>query len=95
MATGVAVPSRQEAHDQASALTTHGELGWFYHVKTLGAVKAWPWGSLACQDFARSPVFSFAGGSHPPGYPGRPLPPGWYGPNGPPLWFLLFDATAW
>ena len=68
MATGVAVPSRQEAHDQASALTTHGELGWFYHVKTLGAVKAWPWGSLACQDFARSPVFSFAGGSHPPGY---------------------------
>ena len=47
MATGVAVPSRQEAHDQASALTTHGELGWFYHVKTLGAVKAEPWGSLS------------------------------------------------
>ena len=68
MATGVAVPSRQEAHDQASALTTHGELGWFYHVKTLGAVKAWPWGSLAFRDFARLPVFSFAGGSHPPGY---------------------------
>ena len=58
MATGVAVPSKQEAHDQASALTTHRELGWFYHVKTLGAVKAWPWGSL--------PVFSFSAGSHPP-----------------------------
>ena len=58
MATGVAVPSRQEAHDQASALTTHGELGWFYHVKTLGAVKAEPWGSLS--------VFSFSAGSLPP-----------------------------
>ena len=57
MATGVAVPSKQEAHDQASALTTHRELGWFYHVKTLGAVKAQPWGSLS--------VFNFAGGSHP------------------------------
>ena len=46
MATGVAVPSKQEAHDQASALTTHGELGWFYHVKTLGAVKAWHGGAM-------------------------------------------------
>ena len=55
MATGVAVPSKQEAHDQASALTTHRELGWFYHVKTLGAVKAYPWGSY--------PGFSFQAGA--------------------------------
>ena len=45
MATGVAVPTKRDAHAQASAPTTHRELGWFYHMQTFGAVKAWPWGS--------------------------------------------------
>ena len=66
MATGVAVPSKQEAHDQASALTTHRELGWFYHVKTLGAVEAWPWGSLS--------VFSVSTGASAHGYESRATP---------------------
>ena len=66
MATGVAVPSKQEAHDQASALTTHGELGWFYHVKTLGAVKAWHGGAMPPRYSGSLSVFSVSAGSHPP-----------------------------
>jgi len=42
VATGVAVPTKQDAHAQLSALTTHRELGWFYHLKTLGVVKVRP-----------------------------------------------------
>ena len=45
MATGIAVPTKQDAHAQASAPTTHRELGWFYHMKTFGAVKVRPWGT--------------------------------------------------
>ena len=56
MATGVAVPTKRDAHAQASAPTTHRELGWFYHMQTFGAVKAWPWGSSAFSGGAASSI---------------------------------------
>ena len=53
MATGVAVPTKRDAHAQASAPTTHRELGWFYHMKTFGKLPM-AWG-----------LSSFSGGAEP------------------------------
>ena len=57
VATGVAVRAGRRPRPGIRADDAR-ELGWFYRVKTLGAVKAEPWGSLS--------VFSFSAGSLPP-----------------------------